>query len=61
MHFSYMIKVAIKRFCKNLDVRLVLTSFKVGDLFNENNPVPGSLKTQILSKFILCGMLSWSF
>ena len=44
-----------KFFCKNLNIKFVLTPFKVGNIFNVKDPVPKSLKSCVVYKFTCPG------
>ena len=44
----------MKRYCNDLDVKLVLSSFKIGNLFGVKDPVPDGLRSRVVYKFV-CG------
>ena len=54
-HFSVTAQRSIRklanRLCKPIDIRLVFTTFKVGNLFNVKDAVPGGLRTRVVYKF----------
>ena len=41
----------IKRYCNNLDHKLVFSSFKIGNLFGVKDPIPGGLRARVVYKF----------
>ena len=55
-HISVDFKRKINRFCKlyckNLSIKIVLTPFKIGDMFNVKDPIPKSLKSFVVYKFV---------
>ena len=48
VHISIDVKLKINRFCKfyckSLSIKIILTLFKVADMFNMKDPIPKSLK-----------------
>ena len=44
-----------KYYCKSLNIKIVLTSFKVADMFNVKEPIPKSLKSFAVYKFVCPG------
>ena len=58
-HISTDVKREINRFCnffcKNLSIKIVLTPFKVADMFNMKDPVPNFLKSFVAYKFVSPG------
>ena len=44
-----------KFYCKSLSINIVLTPFKVADMFNVKDPVPKSLKSFAVYKFVCPG------
>ena len=59
-HISTNVKCKIKRrfckyYCKSLNIKTVLAPFKVADMFNVKDPVPKSLKSFVVYKFVLPG------
>ena len=46
----------MKRYCNHddLDIKLVLSSFKIGNLFGVKDPVPDGLRSRVVYKFV-CG------
>ena len=43
----------ISRFsCINLNIKVALTPFKVADVFNVKDPIPKSLKSFLVCKFV---------
>ena len=45
----------IKRYCNDLDIKLVFSSFKIGTLFGVKDPVPGGLRSRVVYKFACAG------
>ena len=45
----------IKRYCNDLDIKLVFSSFKIGNLFNVKDPVPDGLRSRVVYKFVGAG------
>ena len=45
----------IKRYCSNLDIKLVFSSFKIGNLFGVKDPIPGGLRSRVVYKFACAG------
>ena len=58
-HISADVKRKINRFCKFyckiLGIRIVLTPFKIADMFNVNDPIPKFLKSFVVYKFVCPG------
>ena len=46
-----------KRYCNNIDIKLVFSSFKIGNLFSVKDPIPRGLRTGVVYKF-LCASCS---
>ena len=44
-----------KYYCKSLNIKIVLTPFKVADIFNMKDPILKSLKSFVVSKFVCSG------
>ena len=44
-----------KFYCKNFNIRVVLTPFKFGDKFNVKDPIPMSLKSFMVYRFVCQG------
>ena len=44
----------MKRYCNDLDIKLVFSSFKIGNLFGVKDPVPDGLRSRVVYKFV-CG------
>ena len=44
----------IKRYCNDLDIKLVFSSFKIGNLFGVKDPIPGGLRSRVY-KFACAG------
>ena len=44
-----------KYYCKSLNIKVALTPFKVADMFNVKNPIPESLKSFVVYKFVCPG------
>ena len=45
----------IKRYCNDLDIKLVLSSFQIGFLFGVENPVADGLRSRVVYKFVCAG------
>ena len=45
----------VKRYCNNIDIRLVFSSFKIGNLFNVKDPVPRGLRADVIFKILCVG------
>ena len=58
-HFSAVtqkkIRHFIERYCNNLDIKLVFSSFKIVNLFGVKDPVPGGLCSLLVYKFACAG------
>ena len=58
-HFSVVtqkkIRHFIKRYCNDLDIKLVFSSFKIGNLFGVKDPIPGRLRSRVVYKFACAG------
>ena len=54
-HFSVVtqkkIRHFIKRYCNDLDIKLVFSSFKIGYLLDVKDPIPGGLRSRVVYKF----------
>jgi len=47
----------IKRYCNDLDIKLVFSSFKISNLFSLKDPIPGGLRSRVVYKFAcMCGL-----
>ena len=44
-----------KFYCKSLSIKIILTPFKVADMFNVKDPIPKSLKSFVIYKFVCPG------
>ena len=44
-----------KLYCKKLNIKVVLTPFKIADIFNLKDPFPKSLKFFVVYKFVSPG------
>ena len=55
-HFSAITKKKIRhfieRYCNDLDIKLVFSSFKIGSLFGVKDPVPDGLCSRVVYKFV---------
>ena len=62
-HFSAItqekIRNFIKRYCNDLDIKLVFSSFKIGNLFGVKDPVPDGLRSRVVYKFVCAGCNAW--
>ena len=45
----------VKKYCKDLDVELDISSFKVGNLFSVKDSVPDKLRSRVVYKFSCAG------
>ena len=58
-HISTNVKRKINRFCKfyckSLSIKIILTPFKVADMSNMKDPIPKSLKSFVVYKFVCPG------
>ena len=45
----------MKRYCNDLDIKLVFSSFKIGNLFGVKDPVPDGLRSRVVYKFVCTG------
>ena len=45
----------IKRYCNDLDIKLVLSSFQIGFLSGVENPVADGLRSRVVYKFVCAG------
>ena len=50
-----MIRHFIKRYCYDLDIKLVFSSFKICNLFCVKDPVPDGLRSRLVYKFVCVG------
>ena len=44
-----------KCYCNNIDIKLVFSSFKIGDMFGVKDPIPRGLRTCVVYKFLCVG------
>ena len=58
-HFSTItqkkVRHFIKRYCNDLDIKLVPSSFKIDNLFGVKGPVPDGLRSHVVYKFVCAG------
>ena len=58
-HFSAItqkkIRHFIKRYCNDLDIKLVFSSFKIGNLLGVRDPVADGLRSRVVYKFVCAG------
>ena len=58
-HFSAItqkkIRNLIKRYCNDLDIKLVFSSSRIGNLFGVKDPVPDGLRSRVVYKFVRAG------
>ena len=45
----------IKRYCNDLNIKLVFSSFKIGKLFSVKDPIPGELRSRVVCEFACAG------
>ena len=50
-----MVRHLIKRYCNDLDIKLVFSCFKIGNLFGVKDPIPGGLPSRVVYKFACAG------
>ena len=53
------IRYFIKRYCNDLDIKLVLSSFLIGFLFIVKDPVADGLRSRVVFKFVCAGCNAW--
>ena len=51
------IRYLVKKYCKDLDVKLVFSYFKVGNLFSVKDSFPNKLRSRVVYKFSCAGRL----
>ena len=44
-----------KRYCNNINIKLVFSSFKIGSLLSIKDPIPGDLSACVVYKFLCAG------
>ena len=44
-----------KRYCNNIDIKLVFSLFKIDNLFSVKDPIPRGLRTGVVYKFLCAG------
>ena len=49
----------IKRYCNDLDIKQVLSSFLIGFLFSVKDPVADGLRSRVVFKFVCAGCNAW--
>jgi hypothetical protein len=49
------IKSLLKRFCSDLNIKLVFSSYKIKNLFGFKDPIPDALKSLVVYKFTCAG------
>ncbi|RMX57503.1 hypothetical protein pdam_00005772 [Pocillopora damicornis] len=54
-HSKKNIRHFIRRYCNDLDIKLVFSSFKIGNLFGVKDPVPDGLRSRVVYKFVCAG------
>ena len=54
---SYLISVIINKYCKDLNVKIIFSPFKLSTMFSPKDFVPGSLKSSVVYQFscVSCG------
>ena len=62
-HFSVVaqkkIRHFIKRYCNDLDIKLVFSSFKIGNMFGVKDPIHGGLRSRVVYKFACAACNAW--
>ena len=43
----------MKRYCNDLDIKLVFSSFKIGNFFGVKDPFPDGLRLRVVDKYVL--------
>ena len=58
-HFSAVtqkkVRHLINRYCNDLGIKLVFSSFKIGKLFSVKDPIPGGLRSRVVYKLACAG------
>ena len=58
-HFSGVTQIRIrhliKRYCNNLDIKLIFSSFEIGNLFSAKDAIPSNLRSSVVYKFSCAG------
>ena len=49
----------IKRYCNDLDIKLVLSSFQMGFLLGVKDPFADGLRSRVVYKFVCAGCNAW--
>ena len=49
------IRLLIKRYCNNSDIKLIFSSFKIGNLFSAKDSIPSNLRSSVVYKFSCAG------
>ena len=49
------IRHLIKRHCNNIDIKLIFSSFKIGNLLSAKDPIPSNLRSSVVYKFSCAG------
>ena len=52
---KFFLENKINEYCKSLNIKIVITPFKVADMFNMKDPIPKSLKSFVVYKFVCPG------
>ena len=52
------VRLFAKRYCNNIDIKLVFSSFEIGNMFSVKDPVPRGLRAGVVYKFlcVVCGL-----
>ena len=45
----------VKRYCNNIDIKIVFSSFKIGNMFSVKDPIPRGLRACVVYKFLCAG------
>ena len=43
----------MKRYCNDLDIKLVFSSFKIDNLFGVKDPVPDGVRSRVVNMYVL--------
>ena len=52
---NHKLHTLVKRYCKNLEIKLIYSSFKIKTLMNVEDSIPRSLRSNVIYKFIRVG------
>ena len=52
---QHRIKILVRTFCSDLDIKLVFTPFKIKSWFGVKDPIPAGLRSRVIYKFSCAG------